>query len=173
MESGLVVIVTGPAGAGKTTVGAALAAALGCPFHDADDFHDDAARARMRAGVALTDADRAPWLARLAALVARTLAAGGSAVLACSALRRAYRAALLADAGRPGRVRLVFLDAPRGALARRLEARPGHFFPPALLDSQLAALEPPGDGEPAPTLTVDATRPVAEIVAAVVAAVGG
>jgi gluconokinase len=172
MGRGLVVIVMGPAGAGKTTVGAALAAALGFPFHDADDFHDDDARARMGAGIALTDADRAPWLARLAALVARTLADGGSAVLACSALRRAYRAALLADTDRPERVRVVCLDAPREALARRLAARPGHFFPPALVDSQLAALEPPGADEPAPAITVDATRPVATIVADVVASLG-
>jgi gluconokinase len=162
-----VVIVMGPAGAGKTTVGLALAGALGWAFHDADDFHDAGARARMQAGVPLTDADRAPWLARLAALVAGVLAGGGSAVLACSALRRGYRAALVPPDAPPGRVRLVHLDVPRAVLAARLTARAGHFAGPALLDSQLAALEPPGDDEPLPALTVDATRPVPEIVAAV------
>lgn len=167
----MLVIVMGPAGAGKTTVGAALAAALGWAFHDADDFHTPEARARMRAGVPLDDADRAPWLARLADLVVETIADGRSAVLACSALRRAYRRALVPP-GAAGRcVRIVHLEAPPAVLAERLAGRPGHFFPPALLDSQLAALEPPDGGdEPAPVLTVDATRPVDELVAALRAA---
>ncbi|MDF1505237.1 gluconokinase, GntK/IdnK-type [Roseisolibacter sp. H3M3-2] len=167
---GRVAVVMGPAGAGKTTVGAALARALGWAFHDADDFHSDDARARMRAGVALTDAERAARLARLDALVARMVDGGGSAVLACSALRRAYRAALLADTAHPDRVLVAFLDAPRDVLAARLASRAGHFFPPALLDSQLATLERPGPAEPATTLVVDAARPADAIVAELAAA---
>lgn len=170
----MLVIVMGPAGAGKTTVGLALAAALGWAFHDADDFHTPEARARMRAGVPLDDADRVPWLARLADLVADAIADGRPAVLACSALRRAYRRALVPPGAASRGVRIVHLEAPPAVLAARLRDRPGHFFPPALLDSQLAALEPPDAGdEPAPVLTVDATRPVDALVAELRAALRG
>jgi gluconokinase len=132
----MIVVLMGVAGAGKTTVGRLLAAALGCEFVDADDFHPPENVAKMRAGEPLTDDDRWPWLARLnAALCGRA-----DAVVACSALKESYRRALmngLADA------RLVYLRGARALIAPRLAARGGHFMNPALLDSQFAALEEP------------------------------
>lgn len=138
----LVIVVMGVAGSGKTSHGRALAAALGWDFADADDFHPPANIAKMSAGTPLTDTDRTPWLASLRAEIERRLAAETPFVLACSALKQAYRDALWAD--RP-RMRLVFLDGPRELLAERLTARSGHYMPAVLLDSQLADLEPPAD----------------------------
>ena len=154
-----VVVVMGVAGAGKTTVGRALAAALGRAFHDADDFHPPANVERMRAGVPLTDADRAPWLAALRDLVARSIAEGTRAVLACSALREAYRAALLPAGAPAGALRFVHLDASPALIERRLRGRRGHFMPSTLAASQFATLEEPRDA-----IRVDAARPVDEIV---------
>jgi len=156
----------GVAASGKTTAGVALARALGWPFHDADDFHSAANRARMHAGVALTDADRAPWLADLRALVGHVLDRGGRAVLACSALTERYRQALVPDHEPAGAVRFVFLDVPRDVLHERL-ARRAHFFAPKLLDSQLSTLEEPRDA-----VRVDGTRPVSEIIDAIRRAFG-
>jgi len=163
----------GASGAGKTTVGSALAAALGWPFHDADDFHTPHNVALMRAGVALDDDDRRPWLEALASLVRGHASGGTSAVLACSALRRDYRA-LLVPSAFPDAVRFVFLRASAALLTERLALRRGHFFPPALLASQLAALEEPHDDadEAAPVVTVDAARPVDELVAEIRASLG-
>jgi len=138
----LVIVVMGVSGAGKTTHGRALASALGWSFADADDFHPPANLAKMSAGAPLDDADRAPWLATLRAEIVRHLAAQEPLVLACSALKQAYRDALWAE--RP-RMRLVFLEGPREQLAERLADRFGHLMPAALLDSQLAALEAPAD----------------------------
>jgi gluconokinase len=152
----VVIVLTGPSGSGKSTVGRRLADALGWPLHDGDDYHPPENVARMRAGVPLTDADRAPWLAALAALIAGAAAADRSLVLACSALKRAYRAALV-PAGDEGEVRFVYLRASPALLAERLAARRGHFFDPRLLDSQLAALEEPRGDEAAPVLVVDAS----------------
>ena len=152
----MVIVLTGPSGSGKSTVGRRLADALGWPLHDGDDYHPPENVARMRAGVPLTDADRAPWLAALAALIAGAAAADRSLVLACSALKRAYRAALV-PAGDEGEVRFVYLRASPALLAERLAARRGHFFDPRLLDSQLAALEEPRVDEAAPVLVVDAS----------------
>src|SRR5688500_3541074 len=146
----------GPSGAGKSTVGRRLADALGWPLHDGDDYHPPENVARMRAGVPLTDADRAPWLAALAALIAGAAAEGRPLLLACSALKRAYRAALV-PAGAAGDVRFVYLHASPALLAERLAARRGHFFDPRLLASQLAALEEPGGDEAAPVLVLDAS----------------
>lgn len=137
-----VLLVMGVSGAGKTVLGRALAAALGWDFADADDYHSPANVAKMRAGTPLTDDDRAPWLAALREEIGRRLASGRPLVLACSALKQAYRDMLQSD---PARVRLVFLDGPRELIAARLAARAGHYMPPALLDSQLAALEAPAD----------------------------
>jgi carbohydrate kinase (thermoresistant glucokinase family) len=136
----MIVVVAGVSGSGKSTVGSLLASRLGWPFTDADALHPAASIAKMAAGHPLTDADRRPWLAAVAARMDAYAAAGESAVLACSALRRSYRDELLA--GRPG-ARMVFLEVSRETLETRLRARHGHFFPAVLLDSQFAALEPP------------------------------
>ncbi|HEU0207106.1 MAG TPA: gluconokinase [Pseudolysinimonas sp.] len=148
------VVVMGVSGSGKTTVGAALADALGLPFVDGDALHPEANVAKMAAGIPLDDADRAPWLDA----VGRVLAAA-PVVVACSALKRVYRDRLRAAA--PA-LQLVFLDGSRELLASRMAARPAHFMPTALLDSQLATLERPGPDEHA--LTAEIAEPVAEIV---------
>jgi gluconokinase len=135
MCSRAAIVVMGPMAAGKTTLAKKLADALALPFIEGDDLHAPASVAKMRAGVALDDEDRWPWLARVGA----GLKGGG--VAACSALARRHRNALRAAAGR--QVLFVCLDVPREELARRLAAREGHFASPRLLDSQLAALEPP------------------------------
>jgi len=168
----MVIVVMGPSGSGKTTVGVRLAAALGWPFYEGDDFHPPANVARMQAGIPLSDAERAPWLAALAAVIARCVAEGAPGVLACSALRRDYRRALVPPDAPAGAVRFVYLHAEPALLAARLAGRPGHFFAPALLPSQLAALEEPGAGEPAPVLTLDATRTPDALVRVVRAALG-
>jgi gluconokinase len=167
----MVIIIMGPAGAGKTTVGRALATALGWPFVDADDVHPAENVARMRAGIPLTDADRAPWLAALARLVSEAVAGQRSLVLACSALTRAYRRRLVPASARHA-VRFVHLHATPALLAARLGGRPDHFFPAALLESQLDALEAPGAEEPAPVLTLDAAAEPAVLVAEIRRALG-
>lgn len=136
----MIVVVMGVTGAGKTTVGRLLAAARGAGFLDADDYHPPENVAKMRAGTSLDDADRQPWLERLNALLRERAARGASVVLACSALKAAYRATLLA--GLPA-ARVVFLRGSREVIAARLAARRGHYMNPALLESQFAALEPP------------------------------
>jgi len=140
----MIVVVAGVSGSGKTTVGTLLAARLGWTFADGDAFHPAANVARMRAGLPLTDADREPWLAAITAWMDEQIAAGRSAVLACSALHRSYRARLLD--GRPA-ARMVFLLISRDEGETRLTTRPGHFFPAALLDSQLETLELPQPDE--------------------------
>jgi len=138
------VVLSGVSGSGKTTVGESLARRLAWPFTDGDSLHPAANIAKMRAGVPLTDEDRWPWLAAVAAVIDERIAAGQSAVVACSALKRSYRDLLLA--GRPA-VRMVFLDVDRDLLAARLAARHGHFFRADLLASQLADLENPQPAE--------------------------
>jgi len=152
----MIVVLMGVAGSGKTTVGRALAARLGCRFFDADDFHPPENIARMHAGVPLTDADREPWLASLCALVERLDAAGEDAVLACSALRMRFRERLRAAAKE---LRYVYLRASPPVIAARLGARTGHFMIPDLLASQFEALEEPDDA-----LVLDASRTPAELV---------
>jgi gluconokinase len=147
----LAIVVMGVSGCGKSTVGTRLAQRLGATFLDADDFHPPGNVERMRQGIALTDAERAPWLD---ALAARLAAADESVVLACSALKRSYRDAL--RKGAPA-LTLVHLTGSPALLAERIGARPGHYMPPTLLPSQLATLEPPGADEHAITLDVAAT----------------
>jgi len=154
----MIVVVMGVCGCGKTTVGEALAAATGWPFFDADGFHPPANVAKMAAGIPLTDLDRAPWLDRLAAEMGAIERAGGSAVLACSALKAAYRERLAIA----GDVRFVHLKGDRATIASRVAARTGHYMPAALVDSQFAALEPPADA-----IDIDVVLPVAEQVAAI------
>jgi gluconokinase len=136
----VILIIGGPAGSGKTTVGAMLAGRLGWSFADADSFHPPANIEKMRHGHPLTDQDRWPWLEAICAWMDERIAAGESAIVTCSALRRAYRDKLLA--GRP-EARMIFLLADRETLASHLTVRDGHFFPYDLLDSQLADLEVP------------------------------
>jgi len=152
----MIVILMGVTGAGKTTVGRLLAGSLGAEFLDADDFHPPANVAKMRAGTPLDDADRAPWLARLNALLRSR--AQTDVVLACSALKARYRATLTEGLEA---VRLVHLSGSRELLRERLLARRGHYMNPALLDSQLATLEPP-----AGALVVDIAAPPEAIVRA-------
>lgn len=157
----MLIVVMGVSGAGKTTVGRVLAASLGAAFLDADDFHPAENVAKMRAGKPLDDADRAPWLGRLHDELDRRGAGGESVVLACSALKQSYRETL----SRGLDVRYVHLTGSRETIASRLATRSGHYMPPALLDSQLAALEPPPDA-----IVVDVGAPPDAIAAQVRAA---
>lgn len=152
----MVILLMGVAGCGKTTVGQALAAALGWSFRDADEFHPAANVAKMSAGHPLTDADRAPWLAAIRAYVDERLARQENAVVTCSALKENYRAQLVAD---PARVKLVHLTGDPALLAARIAGRQGHFMKPGMLASQLATLEPPRHA-----LTVDVAGSPAETV---------
>ena len=151
-------VVMGVSGSGKTTSGIALAAALGVPFLDADDLHPASNVAKMAAGIALTDDDRMPWLALVGAELA---VASAGLVIACSALKRVYREAILAAA--PS-TRFVFLDGSRELLESRVQHRNGHFMPASLLDSQLAALEPLAADEPGVRIPLDEHPTVASIV---------
>lgn len=158
----MVIILMGVAGSGKTTVGERLAAALHWSFRDADEFHPPANVAKMSAGTPLTDADRAPWLAAIRAHIDSCLSRGEGSVVTCSALKERYRAVLLAD---PSKVKLVYLTGTPALLAERIGGRKGHFMKPEMLQSQLAALEPPENA-----LTIDVTPPPEEIVAHIRAA---
>ena len=131
----------GVSGSGKTVVGQALAADLGWPFFDADDLHPEANVAKMAAGTPLTDADRWPWLDRVASEMAAIEGRGENAVLACSALRQAYRDRI----SRAGDVRFVHLSGDHDTIAARLATRSHRYMPPTLLASQFATLEPPQD----------------------------
>lgn len=142
----IAVVVMGVAGAGKTTVGRLLAEQVGATFIDGDDLHTDAARAKMSAGVALLDDDRWPWLDRIGERLASGLAARRATIVACSALRKAYRDRLRAAVG-PA-LRFVYLGATREAMRARVASRPEHYMPASLVDSQFATLEPPvGEGD--------------------------
>lgn len=132
-------VVMGVAGSGKTTVAHILAERLGWVVAEADEFHPAANVAKMAAGTPLTDEDRWPWLAAIAAWIGEQDAAGRSSVVTCSALRRAYRDVLAAA---PGRVRFVHLDGTPELIGDRMSHRTGHFMPTTLLPSQFATLEP-------------------------------
>ena len=142
----------GVCGCGKTTVGEALADAIGCRFLDADDYHPQANVDKMARGVPLDDEDRWPWLDILVDESRQILAKGEHAVLACSALKGAYRQRL----ERAGDVRIVYLKGDQATIAARLAARQHAYMPPTLLPSQFAALE-----EPVDALVVDIREPVA------------
>ena len=148
------IIVMGVSGSGKSTIGALLAEALGWPFADADGFHPAANVAKMASGQPLTDEDRWPWLDAIAAHIRAARKAGQPVVVACSALRRAYR-----DRLRAGHGDVVFLHlagAP-ALIAGRQAARQGHFMPPSLMASQFATLEDPAEEADAVTVSVQAS----------------
>lgn len=164
------IFVMGVGGSGKTTAARSLAGELGAgwAFLDADDFHPPANKAKMAAGTPLTERDREPWLAALRARLDEAGRTGGNIVLACSALRRAHRDALIGrrESSRM-RVTLVYLKASRELLRERLAARRGHFLNPSLLDNQLAIFDEPSAEEAARMIVVEAALSEREIVSAI------
>lgn len=153
------VVVMGVSGSGKTTLGKTLARRTGWAFLDADDLHSPESVARMASGIPLTDEDRWPWLGRVAEWIAARYRAGEPAVVACSALKRAYRD-LLREAD--PNLQLVYLRASHEQIAQRLARRNLHFFPPALSRAQFADLEEPGPEENPITVPLGRT-PDAEV----------
>lgn len=152
-------VLMGVAGCGKSSVGVALAPHLRAEYLDGDDLHPAQNIAKMRRGKPLTDADRAPWLA----LIGAALRPDQARVIGCSALKRAYRAQITTAARAP--VTFIHLSGSRSVIEARMRARTGHFMPASLLDSQFAALEPPGPDEQA--ITVDIDQSLAAVIAAI------
>ena len=160
----MMVVLMGVTASGKTTIGTRLAALEHWEYAEGDDYHSEANKAKMHAGIPLTDADRAPWLAALHQLLLGWYRSGTSGVLACSALRQAYRDEL--SAGIPSAaLRFVLLEVPRAVLEQRMAERKGHYMSPALLDSQIATLEMPRDA-----IRVAADLPPDEVVQKIVTA---
>jgi carbohydrate kinase (thermoresistant glucokinase family) len=157
----MILILMGPTGCGKTTVGHLLARRLGWPFMDGDDFHPAANVAKMHNGTPLNDSDRRPWLLALQKEIKRRNRAGQSAILACSALKQAYRELLGVD---QKTVKTVYLQGSFELLQKRLADRRDHFMPPELLRSQLETLEVPQGG-----LVVDIDADPATIVTRIMA----
>ncbi len=157
----------GVSGCGKSTVAGLLAARLGWELVEGDDLHPAANVAKMRSGVALTDADRIPWLRRIASWIGEHVESGSDGVVTCSALKRSYRDLL--RGGNDGVV-FVYLRGTKDLIAQRQSARQGHYMPAVLLDSQFADLEPPTADEA--VITVDIGPPASEIVQRVLQAIG-
>ena len=147
-----ILVLMGPSGTGKSTVGAMLSGRLGWPFQEGDDLHPAANVEKMRRGHALTDADRIPWLELVAAWIDERRAAGEPGIVTCSALKRSYRDILRRD-----NVTFVNFTGDVAVVRDRMMRRQGHFMPPALLDSQFATLEAPGPDEQA--MDVDIALP--------------
>jgi gluconokinase len=162
MATPVIAVVMGVAGSGKTTVSALLAAALGCQFQEGDDLHPAANVEKMHGGAPLTDADRLPWLRKIAEEIDSWRARGESGVLTCSALKLSYRDIIIG--GRP--VALVYLKGSYDLIRRRMTARHEHFMPVALLDSQFATLQEPAPDEH--PIIVDAGSRPTEIAAGIV-----
>jgi len=154
----MIILIMGVAGAGKTTVGRALAERLHWRFVDADDYHSQANVAKMHAGIPLTDEDRAPWLQSLRGAILAWLKAGENVLLACSALKASYRDVLVVSPD----VKLVYLQISMELAAERLAARHGHYMNPHLIRSQFETLEEPHDA-----VTIDASQPTESIVAGI------
>jgi gluconokinase len=151
----MVIVVMGPTGSGKTTIGSLLAQQLGWDFVDADQFHSAANKEKMHQGIPLTDADRAPWLAAIHQQIEQWIAEKRNVVLACSALKQSYRDLLW----RSGDIKLVYLKGSYELIAQRLLTRHGHFADEHILAGQFADLE-----EPADAITVDISAPPEKIV---------
>jgi gluconokinase len=147
-------IVMGVSGSGKSTVAEWLGKRLGWRFEDGDSFHPASNVEKMRAGHPLTDEDRWPWLNAIADEIARVCDRGEHVIIACSALKHAYRDVLLR--GRDD-VRFVFLKGTKELIAERLAQRKGHFMPTGLLTSQFDTLEPPEPSEHVITVSIDET----------------
>jgi 6-phosphogluconolactonase len=162
-----VIVVMGVSGSGKSTIAAMLAHRLGWTYEDADWFHPPSNIEKMHSGRPLTDEDRLAWLQGIAAWITATREEGGHAVIACSALKRAYRD-ILVDGQND--VRIVYLKGDPDLIARRFSLRHGHFMPAALIDSQFATLEEPREDEHAAVVSIDA--PPRDMVEAVVAQLG-
>jgi gluconokinase len=140
----MVVIVMGVTAAGKSTIGRRLAAALGWEFHDGDDLHSEDNKRKMHRGEPLTDLDRAPWLLAVRGAIESMLSAGVSGVVACSALKQAYRDQLVAGLD-PASVKVAYLKGSKELISARLAGRSGHFMNQILIQSQFDTLEEPGD----------------------------
>jgi gluconokinase len=160
----MIIVVMGVSGSGKSTVGRLLAEELAWAFYEGDDYHPPANIRKMALGIALSDADRAVWLGSLARLVSELDRGGRSAVIACSALKQAYRDAL---AGKSEAVRFVYLKGNRDLIRERMEMRHGHFMKAGLLESQYVILE-----EPHEAVVADITQPPELIVRMVKRALG-
>ena len=165
----LPLVVMGVSGSGKSTVAAQLAARIGLPYIDGDDLHPQSNVDKMHAGHPLEDADRWPWLDRVAAALNDRTSIEGGVVLACSALKRAYRDRI--RAGTEGRVRFAFLDIGFAAIERRLQSRVDHFMPKQLLQSQFDTLQRPAPDE-TDVMTVPADAPAETIVADIASRLG-
>ena len=150
----------GVAGSGKTAVGTNVAEKLHCLFLDADNFHPAANIEKMKHGIPLDDADRAPWLQRLHDELQQQINDGRSVILACSALKEAYRRILRDETLPPT---FIYLDVDPETIQERLSHRTAHFFPKQLMDSQFEALEKPKDA-----ISIDARKPLNEVVSAVI-----
>lgn len=140
----VIVVVMGVSGSGKSTVAALLAAALGCQFQEGDDLHPRENVEKMHSGIPLTDADRMPWLRKIADEIDGWRARGECGVMTCSALKRSYRDIIIGDRSD---VVLVYLKGSHELIRQRMTARHEHFMPVALLDSQFATLEEPTPDE--------------------------
>jgi gluconokinase len=160
----MVVVVMGVTGTGKTTIGRALATALGWEFHDGDELHSEESKQKMHRGVALDDADRAPWLGAIRKLILAMLSENRSGVVACSALKRSYRDEIVVD---PKLVKVVYLKGSKEVIAERLRNRGGHFMNPDLLQSQFDTLE-----EPDEAIVVDVSMAPGAIVSEIRARLG-
>ena len=160
----MVILIMGVAGSGKTTVALLLASQLNWKFIDADDVHPPSNIAKMASGQPLTDEDREPWLAALRAWINERLTSGENAILTCSALKQRYREVIVVD---PAQVKVVHLHGSAELLRSRMSGRSGHFMAPTMLDSQLAALEPPSNA-----LQLDVAQTPEQLVAAIRAEFG-
>lgn len=152
------ILIMGVTGSGKTTLGKLLSAAMGWPFFDADDFHSPDNVRKMASGLPLTDEDRGPWLQELRALISQHNERGVNGVLACSALKEAYREILTAGADVP----VVYLKASPDLIRSRLDSRSGHYMPTRLIESQFLFLEEPNE-----SIIIDAAWPTEQAVGAI------